>query len=141
MGLTVYTGGTFDLLHAGHVKFLRRCAEFGRVVVALNTDEFVEQYKGRKPVMDLDERREVLLGLSSVSQVVVNRGGADSRITIDDVRPDLIVVGSDWARRDYHAQMSFTQDWLDERGIGLCFIPYTQGISTTDIKSRLTGRK
>ena len=52
MGLTVYTGGTFDLLHAGHVKFLRRCAEFGRVVVALNTDEFVEQYKGRKPIMD-----------------------------------------------------------------------------------------
>lgn len=141
MGLTVYTGGTFDLLHAGHVKFLRRCAEFGRVVVALNTDDFVEQYKGRRPVMDFDERAAVLLGLSSVSEVVENRGGADSRITIDDVRPDLIVVGSDWARRDYHAQMSFTQDWLDARGIGLCFIPYTQGISTTDIKTRLLGRK
>ena len=41
MGLSVYTGGTFDLYHAGHARFLARCAELGSVVVSLNTDEFI----------------------------------------------------------------------------------------------------
>lgn len=137
MGLTVYTGGTFDLLHAGHVAFLNRCAEFGSVVVSLNTDEFISAYKGRPPVMSYAEREAVLYGLRAVSEVIPNRGGADSTIAIEDVKPDLIVIGSDWARRDYYAQMGFDQDWLDKRGIGLVYIPYTKGISTTDIKSRL----
>jgi hypothetical protein len=53
------------------------------------------------------------------------------------VSPDYIIIGSDWARRDYYLQMGFTQDWLDQRGIGLIYIPYTEGISTTDIKNRM----
>ena len=128
----------FDLLHAGHVAFLNRCAELGTVIVSLNTDEFITAYKGRPPVMSYAERKAVLLGLRSVADVVPNRGGADSTIAIEDVNPDLIVIGSDWARRDYYAQMGFTQDWLDERNIGLAYFPYTQGISTTELKKRIT---
>ena len=137
MGLVVYTGGTFDLFHAGHVELLRRCSELGAVTVSLNTDEFIEAYKGRKPVISYEERAKVLDACRYVDRVVPNIGGNDSRIAIDLVKPDLIVIGSDWARRDYHAQMSFTQEWLDDRGIGLCYIPYTRGISTTDIKTRM----
>lgn len=137
MGLVVYTGGTFDLFHSGHVELLRRCAEMGSVVVSLNTDEFIEAYKGRKPVISYEERAKVLDACRYVDRVVPNIGGNDSRIAIDLVKPDLIVIGSDWARRDYHAQMSFTQEWLDDRGIGLCYLPYTTGISTTDIKTRM----
>ena len=127
----------FDLFHSGHVELLRRCAEFGSVTVALNTDEFIESYKKRKPVISYEERKTVLLGCRWVDSVVPNLGGSDSRISIDLVKPDLIVIGSDWARRDYHTQMGFDQDWLDERGIGLCYVPYTAGISTTAIKARL----
>lgn len=137
MGLTVYTGGTFDLFHAGHVNFLQRCAELGSVTVSLNTDEFIETYKGRKPVISYEERKTVLEGCRWVDRVIPNLGGTNSRISIELVQPDLIVIGSDWARRDYYTQMEFSQDWLDERGIGLCYIPYTQGISSTDIKSRM----
>lgn len=137
MGLRIYTGGTFDLFHAGHVEFLRRCAELGSVTVSLNEDEFIEKYKGKRPVISYQEREAVLLGCRWVDRVVPNVGGVDSRISIDFCSPDLIVVGSDWARRDYYAQMGFDQDWLDERGIGLCYIPYTQGISSTAIKERL----
>lgn len=140
MGLTVYTGGSFDLFHAGHVQFLKRCAELGSVTVSLNTDEFIIAYKGKGLVMNYEERKSVLESCRYVDRVVPNIGGADSRLTIDLVKPDLIVIGSDWARRDYYAQMQFDQDWLDERGIGLAYIPYTAGISSTDIKARLARR-
>ncbi len=87
--------------------------------------------------MTYAERTRVLLSCRYVSRVIPNYGGADSTPAIETIAPDLIVVGSDWARRDYYAQMGFTQDWLDERGIGLVYIPYTDGISSTAIKARL----
>lgn len=137
MGLRVYTGGTFDLLHPGHVNFLNQCAKLGEVTVALNTDEFIAEYKGKQPIMSYEEREAVLLGLRSITAVIPNLGGADSKTTIEQVNPDYLVIGSDWARKDYYRQMGFTQDWLDDKGIILCYVPYTQGISTTQIKARL----
>jgi len=137
LGLTIYTGGTFDLFHAGHVAFLERCSELGFVTVSLNTDEFITEYKKKAPVMTYAERARVLLSCRYVTRVIPNYGGADSTQAIEAVSPDLIVIGSDWARRDYYSQMGFTQDWLDERGIGLAYIPYTDGISSTAIKARL----
>jgi cytidyltransferase-like protein len=137
LGLTVYTGGTFDLYHSGHSNFLARCAELGEVVVSLNTDEFIEAYKGNAPVISYAEREAVLLSCRSVSAVIPNFGGADSKPAIEMTTPDIIAIGSDWARRDYYAQMGFSQDWLDDRGISLIYIPYTAGISSTAIKARL----
>lgn len=133
----VYTGGTFDLPHKGHYRLLKRAAEIGSVVVALNTDEFIKEYKGKPPILSYEERREALLACRWVDEVVPNVGGTDSRIAIETVNPDYIIIGSDWARRDYYAQMGFDQSWLDERGIGLIYVPYTAGISTTEIKSRM----
>lgn len=137
MGLTVYTGGTFDLLHAGHIAFLKRCSELGRVVVSLNTDQFIVDYKGQSPVMNFAERKAVLEACRYVDEVIPNYGGADSTASILMVKPDLIVVGSDWATRNYYEQMNFSQIWLDAHGIGLCYVPYTQGISSTAIKKRM----
>lgn len=133
----VYTGGTFDLPHKGHYRLLKRAAEIGNVVVALNTDEFIEKYKGKPPILSYEERKEALLACRWVDEVVPNVGGTDSTISIEMVQPNYIIIGSDWARKDYYKQMSFTQDWLDERNIGLIYVPYTEGISTTEIKRRI----
>ena len=137
----VYTGGTFDLFHAGHVEFLRRCSELGSVVVSLNTDEFIEEYKGKPPVISYADRRSVLMACKYVDDVIANIGGPDSRIAIQSVMPDMVIIGSDWARKDYYTQMAFDQDWLDDRGIGLAYIPYTPGISSTAIKERMLFRR
>ena len=137
MGLVVYTGGTFDLFHRGHANFLQRCKEIGDVTVALNTDEFIWEYKNKMPVMSYTEREEVLLACRYVDRVIPNFGGANSKPSIELVQPDIVTIGSDWARKDYYAQMQFDQDWLDERGIALCYIPYTDGISSTKVKGRL----
>lgn len=138
--ITIYTGGTFDLFHSGHANFLRRCAELGHVTVALNTDEFIHEYKKAFPVMSYSERKAVLESCRWVHQVIPNMAGADSKPTIEMVSPDIIAIGTDWARKNYYAQMSFDQDWLDDRGIALIYIPYTTGISSTDLKKRVDHR-
>ena len=142
MGLKVYTGGTFDLFHSGHVNFLKRCQQIsgvdGQVVVALNTDEFIYEYKKKKPVLTFDQRKDVLESCRFVNQVVPNVGGSDSKKTIEMIElVDVIAIGSDWARKDYYAQMEFDQDWLDDKNISLIYIPYTKGISSTFIKGNL----
>lgn len=137
MGLRIYTGGTFDLFHSGHVQFLRKCKNLGNVTVALNTDDFILKYKGKLPIMSYAERESVLLACRYVDSVIPNYGGPDSKPSIVKAKAELIVIGSDWARKDYYKQMQFSQDWLDEQGIGLAYIPYTEGISSTQIKRRL----
>jgi len=137
MTLKIYTGGTFDLPHSGHVNFLRECARLGEVTISLNTDEFIADYKGKPPVMTYNERLQVLSEFRCVSNVIPNIGGADSKPAILEVRPDIIAIGSDWARKDYYLQMGFSQDWLDELNISLVYIPYTPGISSTEVKRRM----
>lgn len=137
----VYTGGTFDLFHSGHVNLLKRCKDIagnGLVVVSLNTSEFIEKYKGTPPVCSDDERFAVVSACMYVDEVVWNIGGSDSKIAIEMVSPDYIVIGSDWAKKDYYSQMNFTQEWLDKKGIGLVYVPYTKNVSSTDIKKRIS---
>jgi len=136
MGL-IYTGGTFDLFHANHVHFLARCAELGDVVVVLNTDEFVKRYKGKPPIVEYNERKFILESCKYVRRVVENTGGADSKVMVEKIDPDIIAIGSDWARKDYYKQMGFDQDWLDGRDISLLYIPYGEGVSSTEIKRRI----
>lgn len=127
------------MVHSGHANFLRQCAEFGDVTLVLNTDEFIQRYKGKPPVMSYEERFEVLSEFRSVKNIFPNWANENCAAVVDDLRPDIIAVGSDWARKDYYKQMGFDQDWLDERNIKLLYIPYTQGISTTELKRRLQG--
>ena len=141
MGLVVYTGGTFDLIHSGHVEFLKACRRLagnsGRVIVSLNSDAFIEAYKGRRPVMSFDERATVLRELRSVDQVIENWGGADSKQAIEFVAPDYIMIGSDWHERDYFGQMGIDEQWMQENACGVVYYPYTPGVSTTELKSRI----
>lgn len=143
----VYTGGTFDVPHVGHVNFLRECAKLGKVLVALNTDEFVEKYKGQKPVFSFQERYDMLANLEYVKFCEPNIGNEDSRVTIMKANEELnshqngakikyLAIGSDWATKDYYKQMGFTQEWLDSQGITVVYIPYYNGISTSEIKKR-----
>ena len=153
----VLTVGTFDLYHAGHVNFLFQCAKIAgitgknfwgeskhddkhNVTVGLNSDEFVEKYKGKKPVYSYDERYKLLVNNRYVWSVTKN-----DRPTIEDIlfnrngtsEYDFLVVGSDWAKKDYHAQIGVTQERLDQRGITLVYVPYTEGVSTTELKERI----
>lgn len=135
MNTIVYTGGTFDLFHFGHLNLLQACHRLGdRVVVGLNTDEFVIRYKGRRPLWTYDQRKIMLEACRYVDEVVPNLDGEDSKPVLLKVRPQLLVIGSDWACKDYYKQMGFTQQWLDTRGIQLVYVPYTEGMSSTQLR-------
>lgn len=138
---TVLTVGTFSLLHPGHVNLLRRCADLGdRVVVGLNTDEFVRRYKGRPPVMNYVDREAVLRAIRWVDAVVPNFGDEDMRPLVDAIRPDILAVGDDWRTKDYAAQTRVDAAFLDERWIKLVFIPYsysTAGPSSSAIRAAI----
>ncbi len=138
--MIVYTGGTFDLFHVGHVRLLKHCRDYaginGPVVVAVNTDEFAASYKDA-PICPLAERMEMVAACKWVDRVTVNYGGADSKPVIEAVAPDLIVVGDDWENKDYCGQMGFTDEWLNEHNIRLRYVPYTGHVSTTIIKLRI----
>lgn len=140
--MRIYTGGTFDLFHWGHVELLRRLKDLagkdGQVIVSLNTDEFIEEYKGKKPVMSYEERYSVLDSCRYVDEVVKNVGGKDSKQSVLSSDIDIVAVGMDWLERDYMKQMSFTREWLEDNDISLIYVPYTRGVSTTDIKKRLS---
>lgn len=142
----VYTGGTFDLFHEGHVELLRSCkrlAGSGSVVVALNTDEFIERFKGNKPIQSFRERKTVLESCKYVDLVIPNVGEENSKKTILAACVELndlievIAIGSDWAGRDYYGQMGFTKEWLDHNDLILVYIDRRTGMSTTKIKDKL----
>lgn len=136
----VLTLGTFDLFHSGHVNLLARCRMLagrrGMVIVALNPDEFVEEFKGHRPVVSYNDRLRVLDACRFVDRVI--RGsGADSKPAITEAGPDIIAVGSDWETRDYYGQLQVTAEWLSEQGISIHYLPYTEGISSTMIRERM----
>lgn len=139
--MIIYTGGTFDLFHYGHVNFLRECHQLCTntrpyIYVSLNTDWFIERFKGKPPIMSYNERRIVLEGCRYVDKVIPNTGGHDSKIAIRRVKPDFIIIGDDWLDKDYMKQMDFDEDWLSSMGIELVYVPYTREISSTEIKKR-----
>jgi len=138
MNKILYTGGTFDIFHYGHINFLRQCSKLADVViVSLNTDEFIKSYKNSPPIMTYAEREKSLRSCKYVSDVIPNIGGRDSKPAILSIAPNIIAIGDDWAKRDYYSQMQFTQEWLDKNEILLVYLAYTEGISTTQIKQRI----
>lgn len=120
---------------------LRRLKEFagqgGILIVSVNTDEFVEKFKGKKPVMSTSERVAVLKACKYVDEVIINHGGQDSKPAILEAKADFVITGTDWSDKDYNVQMGFTREWLETNKVGFGFLPYTTTISSTAIKARL----
>lgn len=132
---TVLTLGTFDTPHMGHAALMREAAKLGdRLVVGINSDRFVREYKGRDPIFHYAERRDLVMALGY--DVVLNDGPGRDVIVASQVGCDILAVGSDWATRDYFAQIGMTAAEFFGSGRTLAFIPYTQGISTTALRER-----
>jgi glycerol-3-phosphate cytidylyltransferase len=127
----VLTYGTFDLLHHGHVRLLKRARALGDVlVVALSTDEF-NALKGKTAYHDYDTRKEVLEAIRYVDLVIPESSWEQKAEDVKAYDIDVVVMGDDWAGSDRF-------DYLKEH-CELVFLPRTEGVSTTEIKEGLGG--
>lgn len=137
----VLTMGTFDLMHPGHVHLFSVCRKIagdgGTVTVAVNPDAFIVAFKGHPPIQTYDERAALVGSCRYVTSVVPNLSGADAKPVIEQVRANFLIIGDDWATRDYHAQLSTTPDWLAEHGIALLYLERRGALSSTDLKARI----
>jgi glycerol-3-phosphate cytidylyltransferase len=136
--MEIITLGVFDVLHAGHVRLLKFCKQLGNVVVGLNTDEFVYSYKKKYSVMNYQERKTILEELGYKVLPNDQRSGS--------IKPllkgiDLIVVGSDWALKDYIKQIGLDWKWLEKHNIGICYYPRSLDMSSSKIKERIKCQK
>jgi D-beta-D-heptose 7-phosphate kinase/D-beta-D-heptose 1-phosphate adenosyltransferase len=94
----VFTNGVFDLIHAGHVDYLTKAKALGDIlIIGLNTDESVKRIKGEKrPILTEDERAFIISSLKPVDYVVLFDEDTPQKL-IDEIIPDILVKGADWA--------------------------------------------
>ncbi len=124
----VFTNGCFDIIHIGHVRYLREARKLGDVlIIGLNSDSSVAKLKPERPVNKESHRAEVLASLDMVDYVTIFSEDTPYDL-IKFLKPDVLVKGGDWKREDIVGS-----DIVPE----VHSLPYIEGISTTDIINKI----
>ena len=96
----VFTNGCFDILHAGHVRYLKQARKLGDLlIVGINSDKSVSAIKPGRPINSEKNRAEVLAGLAAVDYVIVFSEKTPYNL-IKSLKPDILVKGGDWKKED-----------------------------------------
>lgn len=129
-----YTTGVFDMFHIGHLNVLRNAKnQCDFLIVGVSTDELVESYKHKKPIIPFEERLAIVEGIRYVDQVV-------PQITMDkfsaweNLHFDAIFHGDDWKGSDMYNEV---EKKLNSVGVDMVFLPHTKGTSSTMLKDVL----
>ena len=133
----VFTNGCFDLLHAGHVRYLRQARGLGEALaVGLNSDRSVRELKGEgRPVNAEEDRAEVLAALGCVDYVVVFDGKRATDV-LSTVRPHLYAKGGDYTADSLDPEERAA---LEKAGTEIRILPLVPGRSTTSTLGRIRG--
>lgn len=129
----VFTNGCFDILHAGHVRYLKKAKACGDILVlGLNSDASVKTIKGEKrPVVSETQRAEVLAELQSVDFVTLFNESDPLKI-IRQIEPDVLVKGADWPEDEI-----IGAEEVCKRGGRVVRIEFVPGVSTSEIIRRI----
>ncbi len=129
-----YIPGTWDMLHAGHVIVLDLAKSMcDRLLVGVPCDDTVFEDKGARPLVALGWRLRVLRGLRSVDAAVPYYS-LDFMPHLAMLRPDILFVGETWGRDERHVA---AEGWVSQNNRKLIKMPYTKGISTTELKDAI----
>jgi len=123
----VYTSGTFDMLHANHIKLFEYCRALGDIlIVGVNTDELVESYKST-PIIPFEERIALVKALK-YPDIVIPQRSLNHTDKVKNLNFDIFVVGDDWAGK---------YDYLKELGVDVVYFPYGSGVSSSNLKQKI----
>ncbi|MBW7868447.1 MAG: FAD synthase [Brumimicrobium sp.] len=132
----IYVIGVFDLFHAGHVELLRRAKELGdKLIVAINGDDMVASYK-RRPFFQEEDRLKIIQSCKYVDEAFIIRE-YDNKEYIQKYKITQIVHGDDWEENSYMNQICVTPDFLKQNNCKLVLLPYTKGVSTSDLIKKI----
>ena len=127
----VYVGISADLMHPGHINILKEANKYGRVIVGLLTDAAIASYK-RLPFLTYSQREQVIINMKQVYKVVPQET-LDYRPNLEKIRPDVVVHGDDWKTGVQSKIRSQVNETLKKWGGELIEVPYTPGISSTQL--------
>ena len=129
-----YTQGAFDLFHVGHLNLIRAArARCDRLVVGVNSDELIQDYKNKTPIIRQEDRMAIVSALKFVDEVVLATT-LDKVAMHEIIRFDRLFIGDDWKG---NPRWEKTEKEMAEIGVELVWLNYTKGISTTLLRSMI----
>lgn len=127
-----YTQGVYDMFHIGHLNIINHAKEYcDCLIVGVNSDELVQTYKHKKPIINEFERQMIVSNIKAVDQCVI-------AITLDKVEAwnqlhfDAIFIGDDWKG---NARWQQTENDLAPYGVEVIYLPHTEGVSSTMLRN------
>ncbi len=129
-----YTQGTYDMFHIGHLNLIKNAKKYcDYLIVGVNTDELVKEYKDKSPIVPLEERAEIVRAIKYVDEVVIT-DTLDKKKMWEQIRFDEIYIGDDWKGNTRWEQ---TEKEMKNLGVKLMFLPYTKDTSSTMLREKL----
>lgn len=131
----VYVGMVGDFLHYGHINIIEEARKLGEVTIGLLTDEAAASYK-RKPIFTFEQRKKIIENIKGVTSVIP-QNSLNYIPNLKKIKPNYVVHGDDWKSGVQKNEREKIINYLKEINGTLIEIPYTPGISSTNIIQRL----
>ncbi len=126
-----FTQGTYDMFHIGHLNLINHAKEYcDYLIVGVNSDALVEEYKHKTPVIKEGERAEIVRNIKAVDECVITTT-LDKLVALELYHFDAIFIGDDWKGNPRWEQ---TKIDLFKKGVNLVFLPHTIGVSSTGLR-------
>jgi len=123
-----YTTGVFDLFHIGHLRLLKRAKmHCDYLIVGVSSDELVNSYKNKLPIIPLSHRMEIVNSISYVDEVIV-QSSRDKKEQYDEICYDVLFVGDDWKGDPLWNELEV---YLGKHNASVTYFPYSKKVSTT----------
>jgi len=123
-----YLSGTFDLFHIGHLEYLNNAKSYcEKLVVGVNDDNLVLEYKNRMPIIPCEDRMEIISALKCVD-CVLKSFNRDKIEAYNNIKFDVLFMSEDWKRNSYYNNI---ESDMKKLGVEIIWIPYKEGLSSS----------
>jgi len=132
-----YTCGVFDLFHVGHLNLLERCKSMCEIlIVGICNDDYVHRIKNTNPIVSEHDRVRIISALKCVdlAELVDVDTTNDKMKALDKFKFDVLFSGDDWKGTERYLK---TEEEFKKIGVSIEYLPYTVGVSTTEIKRKI----